>query len=169
MRGALIGFGIGALLAYALFAAVGVTTRSTRGSPIEALAAEAALIFAFPTASREGDQWHAVSGTARHGWLLRQAYVEGNLGSSSGERYSEQVLKVGWPFTVVRGFIRTAGGKVDREGARLVGRADPGQPVRLLPTQPLWPGVALYGFLGMVVSAWRRIRRGDPHASAVAA
>ena len=74
------------------------------------------------------------------------AYVEGNLGSSSGERYSEQVLKVGWPSRSVRGFIRTAGGKVDREGARLVGRAD--QPVRLLPTQPLWPGVALYGFLG---------------------
>jgi hypothetical protein len=166
MRAALVGFGIGALCAYALFAIVGVTTQSIPGSPIGAMSAEATLVFAFPTGSAEGGQWHSVSGTARHGWLLRHAYVEGNLDSISGVLHSEQVLKVGWPFTVVRGFIRTVGSEVEREGARLVGRADPGQPVRLLPTQPVWPGVVLYGFLGMVGATRFRSRRGDSRASA---
>ena len=167
MRAALVGLGIGATLAYALFAAVGLATKSGPGSPIATPAAEAALVFAFPTAS-SGREWHAVSGTTRRGWLRRQAYVEGNLGSTAGERYSEQVLKVGWPFTVVRGFVRTAGSEVTREGAHLVGPAVPGQPARLLPTQPVWPGVILYGLIGMLGATWLRRRAGDPRSSAVA-
>ena len=160
MRRMIVGFGVGAVVAYVLFATVGVMAPIRVGPPIETMAAGAALDFAFPDASLERNQWHSVSGTAHHGRLLRRAYVEGSLGSLSGARYSEQVLKVGWPFTVVRGFIRTVGGEIQREGARLVGSVSPGQPARLVPTQPVWPGVALYGFLGVVAAISARRWRG---------
>lgn len=164
MRLALFGFGIGAMLAYTLFATIGLATEPGRESPLAASAAEAALVFAFPIASSEGE-WHGVSGTARHGWLLRQAHVKGKLGSIAGKQYSEQVLKVGWPFTVVRGFVRTAGDEVTREGAHLLGPKAPGQTVQFLPTQPVWPGVVLYGLIGMLGTTRRKRRRGGIHAT----
>jgi hypothetical protein len=163
----IIGFGLGAAVAFVLFATVGVATSLRTGPPITAVAVEAALDFAFPDASLERNQWHSVSGTAHHGWLLRRAYVEGRLGSVSGERYSEQVLKVGLPFTVVRGFIRTVGDEVERDGARLVSRVEHGRPARLVPMKPVWPGVALYGFLGVLAAIRTGRRREDPHRSGV--
>jgi len=165
MRRVFVGFVLGASAALILGSIIGTASPMRAGQPIETAAAEVALDFAFRDVRLEGVPWYAASGKAHQGWLFRTAYVEGRLGSESGTGYSEQVLKVGWPFTVVRGFIRTVGDDVELEGARLIGEVDHGQPVRFLPMQPVWPGVVLYGLLGMVVAIWVRRWRADPHIS----
>lgn len=167
MRRIVLGFALGASAALVLCSIIGATSPVRAGQPIESEAAEVALDFAFRDARPERMLWHAASGTAHHGWLFRTAYVEGSLGAESGVGYSEQVLKVGWPFTVVRGFIRTAGDEVELEGARLVGGVDRGQPVRLVPMQPVWPGMALYGLLGMVAAIGVARWQADSHVSGV--
>ena len=77
--------------------------------------------------------------------------------------YSEQVLKVGWPFTTVRGFVRVADGEVNPDGALWL-QEDPTQgPVRFLPIQPVWPGLLINSF-GItllwlaIVALWQRGR-----------
>ena len=157
-------FILSATLACLLFALIGATTRPGADPPITTSAAMEALAFAFRDVGLGAEEWQEPSGTARHGWLLRRAFVQGYLAPDPGNQYTEQVLKVGWPFTVVRGFIRTAGPQVSREGARVMGDVVPGRPVRFLPTQPVWPGVIFYGLLGAVLTTWvRRSRAASPH------
>jgi len=151
MKALLVGFPCSALLAYLLCALAGVTAQPVPGPSVTAEEAAAALAFSFSDADPEPGSWHIPSGTASHGWLFRRAYVQGHLGSVSGTFYSEQVLKVGWPFTVVRGFVRRVGPQTTQEGALVIGAAQMATSRRILPTQPVWPGVVFYGLVGIVI------------------
>ena len=146
----LVQFVLSACLAYIAFAVLGVLTAPGFGSPLSPDEAVAALSFSFPEVNPD---WKRPAGNASHGWLFRRAYVEGYAGSIVEVRYSEQVLKVGWPFTVVRAFVRTTNNDLTPEGAAWVGPFTPGRPVRVLPVQPVWPGLMVYGFLGAAVVA----------------
>jgi hypothetical protein len=142
---------------------LGVAAPVDPGSPLTEEAAAIALSFSFPTVEQE---WEDPTGSASHGWLFRRAYIAGYGSSTPPTHYSEQVLKVGWPFTVVRGFIRNVEGRISREGAPWTEAQAPEGAARLLPTQPVWLGLALYGLLGTIVaSGVGRIRgRHDPRA-----
>lgn len=145
-------FIVSAICAYAIFGLIGLAATPLLGLPMQDGETLAALDFSFPV---EGGDWTEPLGYASRGWLYRRAYVEGT--TRAGTRRSEQVLKVGWPFTVVRGFVRSGGGGPGDEGVGWASQSRPGEPARLLPVQPVWPGVVLYGFLGvLVISAFRK-------------
>jgi hypothetical protein len=128
---------------YLAFGLLGFQLRPRDGSSLADPAAAAALTFAFREDFAHSPDWYDVEGTSAHGWLTRQAFVRGALEATDGVPYSGQVLKVGWPFTMVRGFVRVVGEDVRREGV-LVIRGDPrAGPVRLLPIQPVWPGMII--------------------------
>lgn len=159
MKAVSIRFLVSAALGYALCAAFGWTLAPTTGNSLDPSEAAAALRFAFPDAGDGSNSWHAPEGTATRGRLIRRAYVHGHLDSSSGPRYSEQVLKVGWPFTVVRGFIRSSGTELRTRGAYFVGPAAVNEPVRMLPMQPVWPGIIVVGLAGALAATAIASRR----------
>ena len=133
-------YGIAMVIGFVASGLLGFQLDPHNGSQLSEPAAAAALTFAFQRDLGLSPKWHHAEGTSTHGWLTRWAHV---LGAADGTRYSEQVLKVGWPFTMVRGFVRTMGEDERHEGV-LVVRGDPSAgPVRLLPIQPVWPGMIL--------------------------
>lgn len=124
--------------------------------------ASAALTYSFPNA---GSEWVNPAGYVSHDWLYRRVYVEGRTGQPDPVRYTEQVLKSGWPFTVSRGFVRTSNGETTTEGVAWMASTPVDGPVRLLPVQPVWPGLVFYGLLGTVlVSGFQALRRTRPSA-----
>lgn len=147
------------MLGYVTFALVGFVSAPLEGSPLSAAEAEAALAFAFPNAP--GD-WSRTQGTSSHSWLLRRAYVRGYSGRLTPSSYSEQTLKVGWPFTTVRGFIRSAGHERRTTGALFLQGDSSGGSIRFMPIQPVWPGLilnsvwiaALLLVIGSLASSW---------------
>ena len=91
-------------------------------------------------------QWRQIKpyrprGTAHSGRLIRRAYVSGWTTEASQRRFSELVLKVGWPFTTVRGFVRRKGVQVEYDGSIPLGK-NLGEPdeEKFLPLQIVWPG-----------------------------
>ncbi len=137
-----------AALAYVLFSGLGVLLSPALDTPLSEASAADALAFSFPD---QGEHWVEPSGAVAHTWLHRQAYVEGfAVERNVDQRYTEQVLKVGWPFTVVRGFIRSTGTASARTGVAWAAPAE--APVRLLPMQPVWPGVVFYGLVGLLMA-----------------
>ena len=107
---------------------------------------------------------HMPEGSARRTRLYRRSFVAGWGDGEEPVAYSEQVLKVGWPFTTVRGFVRRAGADVSYEGAVPLSepaRRDSG--IKILPLQIVWPGLvidsgliaALLGVLSTIVSSRR--------------
>ncbi|MEO0556961.1 MAG: hypothetical protein AAF170_02125 [Bacteroidota bacterium] len=163
MRALSFQFLTSASVAYVAFSLVGLAvTPGGESAPLGSDAAAEALAFAFPNASASSEAWAEATGRVSHGWLLRRAYIEGTLVSDAPVRHSEQILKVGWPFTVVRGFVRTSGAEMQTEGARIIGPAS--SPVRVLPLQPVWPGVVLMGLMGtmlLTLTAQARHRRSE--------
>ena len=155
MKRLVLHFVLSGLCAYALCGLLGLAATPSLGLPLSGGNTLTALAFSFP--DEDGD-WTEASGYASHGWLYRRAYVEGT--SPAGTWRSEQVLKVGWPFTVVRGFVRSGGGNPGHEGVGWTSDSRPGEAARLLPVQPVWPGIALYGLLGVLVLGARNIRTG---------
>lgn len=84
------------------------------------------------------------SGEMRRRALVRQLSVTGWSTAPTPIRYSEQIMKVGWPFTTVRGFIRTEGKVTRYEGAiPLQSVTTSGTSLRILPTQIVWPGILI--------------------------
>ena len=130
---------------YCVFGVIGFATRPVKGASLPDSATTEALMFSFgPELS--GRTWVETEGAVARGWLIRQAFVRGTSDLDSA-RFSEQVRKIGWPFTTVRGFVRTADGRVLRTGAVLLTGDPLSGPVRFLPIQPVWPGLILNSIL----------------------
>lgn len=160
IRRFVIVFLVATLGMYAVLAFAGFLLPLADGEALSEQQAGEALDFAFNAEFPDGTAWLEVSGDARHGWLTRRAFVRGS--SESDETiYSEQVLKVGWPFTTVRGFVRTMAGNIRWEGVLWVQGDPTAGPVRLLPVEPVWPGL-LINSLGVtllvlaVAALWRQ-------------
>ena len=151
MKPGLLGAFTGAAVAYVLCALLGGATQPSLGPAMPPAQAAAALALAFGDAGPTADVWIEPFGHTMHERLFRRAYVTGRLGSEGGPLYSEQVLKVGWPFTVVRGFVRTVGSQVHVDGALVLTATETPTGWRLVPLQPVWPGLGLAGLLGAVV------------------
>lgn len=145
-----------AIAAYLWFALLGLVAAPSLGDPIPDPEIRSALSFAFPG---EGDGWTDVTGHASHGRLYRRAYVRGTAAAGSGVPRSEQALKSGWPFTVVRGFVRTRGEEVALAGAGWASPPAASAPARLLPLQPVWPGIVLWGLVGALLPLAGRLRK----------
>lgn len=107
-----------AFVSYVALAMAGFFLSAPPGEALTATQSVQALDFAFADEVPEAD-WRDVEGNAHHDWLTRRAFVRGSSGPDQSV-YSEQVLKVGWPFTTVRGFVRTMAGT---NGARTAGLA----------------------------------------------
>ena len=84
--------------------------------------------------------WTEATGTVSHGPFFRRAWLRGTRNDVD---YTEQVLKVGWPFTTLRGFIRQRDSAVDTTGVALMKGTPSAGPVRFLPLQPVWPGLVI--------------------------
>jgi hypothetical protein len=162
VRSSVTAYAMAMIVGYSGFALAGYFIPVRQGPPLPDAAASAALSHAFGEEVPAESAWHASRGTIFRGWLVRRAYVRGHLKTADGVVFSEQVLKVGWPFTTVRGFIRTVGGEVRPAGALLVrGQAGSG-PVRFLPVQAVWPGLVFNSLWIAVVflaavAIWRRL------------
>lgn len=90
------------------------------------------------------DEAHRPRGTTHTGRLIRRAYVSGWTMEEPQRRFSELVLKVGWPFTTVRGFVRRKGVQVEYDGCIPL-RQNLGEPdeEKILPLQIVWPGFVI--------------------------
>jgi hypothetical protein len=131
-----------ALGAYVASAFIGLALPADRGTALTESDAVLALRYAFGNLS--SDQWQDAMGHALHHPVTRRAFISGMQGET---RYTEQVLKVGWPFTMARGFVRTRGAVVERDGA-LMPQGDPaGGPIAFLPVLPVWPGLLFNGMI----------------------
>ena len=85
-------------------------------------------------------RWRSAEGGIQHGWLFRRSMIKGI--SEEGIPRSEQVLKVGWPFTMARGFVWEEGKQVRSSGAVALEPLTGGA-YRFWPTQPVWPGLVI--------------------------
>ncbi|MEM8558533.1 MAG: hypothetical protein AAGG50_11985 [Bacteroidota bacterium] len=146
-----------AMLAFLCFGVLGFVLSPSLDTTLAEADAVAALAFTFD--DRPG-AWQNASGQIAHTWLYRQAYIGGEVRRGTASvSHTEQVLKVGWPFTVVRGFIRSAGSDVEHTGVAWSAETV-GQPARLWPVQPVWPGVVFYGLAGLAFAlVGTRVRR----------
>ncbi len=135
----------GAALSYFLCALIGLAATPRTGATLQPDLAVDALTFSFPAARG----WENVAGSASHGWLYRRAHLEGEANATSAgaakAKFSEQLLKVGWPFTSVRGFVRFADGQPDHRGVGWTDADGTMTAARMLPLQPVWPGLVLNG------------------------
>ena len=126
---------------YITAAVLGLALSPQRGEPLDPERVREALEFAFPATT----DWSDVEGAVSHRWLVRRAFVSG-VDDDAGTLFSEQILKIGWPFTIVRGFDRRSDSRVsdvDSIGVGWVSGEQLGQPRRLLPLLPVWPGLAV--------------------------
>jgi hypothetical protein len=113
---------------------------------LNAMRSTEALAAAFPGPAG----WTASTGRVTHGRLTRRAWISGER---DGKQFSEQVLKVGWPFTTVRGFVRVRADEVESEGVVLIEDNPKVGPVRFWPVQPVWPGM-LINSLAIAALLW---------------
>lgn len=58
------------------------------------------------------DELYPLRGHVKHGALFRKAHIAGWSKETIPVYHAEDVLKVGWPFTTVRGFAHTVGEEV---------------------------------------------------------
>ncbi|MEM1054244.1 MAG: hypothetical protein AAGI52_01860 [Bacteroidota bacterium] len=146
MRTVLLRFVGFAVLAFVLYAGLGTLIPPASAPDLPGEQAAEALAFSFAEVESDPAAWSATEGVADHRWWTRRSFV---AGETEAGRYSEQVLKVGWPFTVVRGFVRTSGTSVQPVASHPLSEVSAG-PVRMLPLQPVWPGVVAMGLLGVL-------------------
>jgi hypothetical protein len=113
--------------------------------PIDPAKVEEQLQITFGTAIRWRQETpYQPVGSASARALFRRAYVLGWNSASSSVAYSEQTLKVGWPFTTVRGFVRRIGAEIQYEGAiPLSSPESSDRGIEFMPTQPVWPGLVI--------------------------
>lgn len=152
-------FFLSALLAFVCFAVGGLVVPLRYEQTASDDAVTFALDYAFPTAAASPGPWTETAGAITHRKLYRRAFMKGKKTAP----YSEQVLKVGFPFTVVRGFIRTSPAGTDALGAVFVaGDMEAGQ-ATFMPLLPVWPGLVFFGLVGAIAlsggSALLRARR----------
>lgn len=152
---------VGAVLGFGALAAIGYSLEPGPGEPITAEEAGATLNFAFRTELGPSHTWQTANGSISHTWFVRRAFAEGISSDGFSTRYTEQVLKVGWPFTMVRGFVRVTGSSIEADGAYLLDSGAETGPVRFLPLLPVWPGVLFDGLLlGLVFFGLVRLKKG---------
>ena len=89
--------------------------------------------------------WHQsnqypLKGEVKRGALFRKVHVSGWSNSNEPVFYAEDILKVGWPFTTVRGFAHQVGNDVRYVNA--YGLASANGP-RFFPLEVVWPGLIL--------------------------
>lgn len=163
MKQTLVAVPVCAGVVYVTATLLGLSRSPQLGQTLDAERSTFALSTAFPLVSG----WTDVRGATSHTWLARRAFVEG-VDSATGHRYSEQVLKVGWPFTAVRGFDRRSDATDIAPSSIGIGWAADapfGHPRRLLPLQPVWPGVVtLTAALLLLVMLGLRVRVGVKQA-----
>jgi len=144
MRRFLTAFLVSALSAYVVFAVSGFFLTPQYDETATPDAVTFALDYAFPEAATQPASWTQPTGAISHRTLYRRASMRG----VKDGRYTEQVLKVGFPFTIARGFIRTTPTEVHVLGAAFVsGDPTTGQ-ATFLPLLPVWPGIVFFGLVG---------------------
>ncbi len=98
--------------------------------------------------------WHEsnqypLKGEVKRGALFRKVHVSGWSNTNEPIFYAEDVLKVGWPFTTVRGFAHQVGNDVRYVNA--YGLASENGP-RFFPLEVVWPGLILNSALFALIA-----------------
>jgi len=124
-----------AVSGYAVCGLLGYLSPTGFPEPLEDTQSREALSLAFP-----GQRWRSAEGATHHGWLFRRSRISGI--SEDGKPHSEQVLKVGWPFTMARGFVWEQDEQLRGSGALTLERLPDGA-YRFWPLQPVWPGLLI--------------------------
>ena len=132
-----------AALALNLFTAVMVAQRP----PSEGVAlsdAECREMLADALArSTTGGTFDVVEGVVIRGALERRLFARGILDDSDGTVVATHILKVGWPFTTLRGFIYVIGEEQVTLGAAAIDGDVRAGFARFVPLQPVWPGLVI--------------------------
>ena len=132
--------------------------------PVEDVEAQLAFTFGDEIGWSQSDGQEA-SGYVRRGLLVRRLVVSGWTAEPVPRHHEELVLKVGWPFTTLRGFVRRVEGDSTPRGAVLLSPStDKLTHLRILPMQIVWPGLLfdsiILGLLvGVVVLLKQRMAR----------
>ena len=119
---------------------IALFTDWTMETPLHEADVQAQLQYTFGEDLRFRD---GLEGRIEHAAFVRRAALTGWSDEAPSRRYAEQVLKVGWPFTTIRGFGHRRGEAVTYTGALVLSEMTEGGTVRFLPLQPVWPGVIL--------------------------
>lgn len=130
---------------------VGSTVDSTYSESLGGTAAVEALEFVFGLEGGSAVHISSAEGATHHSAFTRKSFIQGV--APEGGRYAEQVLKVGWPFTIARAFVHeTPEGRHTHGvfGSEL-GRSLPAESI--YPVQPVWPGVLFWGLVGVAGAA----------------
>jgi len=148
-----LSFAIGAFLLAAIY---GMIVPASYSETLDSATAAESISFVFGVETGGPLELTVAEGSIHHGPLTRRSFIHG--ATTEGE-YAEQVLKVGWPFTVARAFIH-----VTPEGRRTIGvlgsAAEGELPAEgIIPVQPVWPGVIFWGLIGVLLAAVPTFRR----------
>ncbi len=87
-------------------------------------------------------------GETYQGFLFRRSLMHGLPVTAQPMSMFEQSLEVGWPLAVVRGVVHQNGPERHTHGAMLFGSKIEPPYDKMLPYQPVWPGILLWGLLG---------------------
>lgn len=123
--------------------------------PAPAVATNLSTVFGLPPS--DVGEWSHLEGWVHHGALVRRGWA---FGVRDGVEYREQVLKAGWPFTSVRGFLHVRNGELESRYAAWMAGPPSAGPVRYWPLQPVWPGLvfntAWIALVLWLLSRWLR-------------
>lgn len=149
MRHAIV-FGLTALAAYLFAATLGLFIDTSYDVHLDPHVAAESLVFVFQHETGSTLEFGSADGATYHSFLTRRSFISGDALNETEPGYSEQVLKMGWPFTVARGFVHGTPSGNHTHGAILFS-TDSALPTRpILPIQPVWPGIAFWGLIGVL-------------------
>lgn len=97
------------------------------------------------------NEQYPLQGKVKHGALFRKAHIAGWSREVNPVYYAEEVLKVGWPFTTVRGFAHTVGDEVAYINAIELNASSSAQRTKFFPLQLVWPGLIINSLLLAIV------------------
>ena len=109
------------------------------------------------------NEHYPLQGKVKHGTIFRKAHIAGWSEETIPVYYAEEVLKVGWPFTTVRGFAHTVGEEVTYINAIGLDTKSGTEQTRFFPLQLVWPGLIINSLLLAIVMwcvgvGYKRIR-----------
>jgi|GEM_PF-5877881 len=93
------------------------------------------------------NEHYPLQGKVKHGAIFRKAHIAGWSKETIPVYYAEEVLKVGWPFTTVRGFAHTVGEEVTYIDAIELSAQSGAEQARFFPLQLVWPGLVINSLL----------------------
>ena len=95
-------------------------------------------------------------GETYHGWVIKRSLLHGLPVTAQPMSVFEQSLHVGWPLTVVQGFIHQNGPEKHTHGAFLFSSKIEPPYDKMIPYEPVWLGILFWGLVGAATAFIRK-------------